>query len=437
MARIRLNRALVLCLLFVTESSAQVFNPLAYGAVGNGYADDTKAVRAAAAALAAAGGGTLLLPAGYKFLTGPFNLSSHSVLSVVGTLLASNSSADFFLVAPLPWFGGGVDAPMSGQPEWSPVISAWAAENVSVSGGGTIDGNGAAWWACKAAGLVGPPCNGYSRPQLLRPTHVRGFALSNVTLRDSPSWTIHLANVTGGTLSNFSVLAPADQGNTDGVDVDCSRNVTISDFFYAGGDDAVAVKAGLDWLGREFGAPTEDVRVERLRIASGNGFAVGSEMSAGVRRVVFDGVDVVCGGSGPACKHGSYIKTCRGRGGIVEDVAFLNVAASGVGFGHGITLEYVRNLPPTNASATPIVRNITFGDGTVGHGVGVAYEFQGLPDSELTGVVLANQSVAAGVPLCGACGNTTGACTVGTSRAACPPCLQWEGSPGPVGVPVA
>lgn len=33
-------------------------------------------------------------------------------------------------------------------------------------------------------------------------------------------------------------------GNTDGVDIDCSRNVTVSDFYYQGGDDAIAVKAG-------------------------------------------------------------------------------------------------------------------------------------------------------------------------------------------------
>lgn len=227
--------------LLAWTASAQVFNPLSYGAVGNGRVDDTRAVRAAAAALAAARGGTLLMPLGYTFLTGPFNLTSNSVLVVAGTLLASNSSTDSFLVPPLPWFGGGVDAPMSGEPEWSPIISAWAAENVSITGGGIIDGNGAAWWACSDAKLVGPPCNGYSRPQLLRPTHVRRFALWNVTLRDSPSWTIHLANVTDAVLSNFSVLAPADRGNTDGVDVDCSRNVTVTDFFYAGGDDAVAM----------------------------------------------------------------------------------------------------------------------------------------------------------------------------------------------------
>jgi polygalacturonase len=399
-----------------------VFNPLSFGAIGNGIADDTHAVRAAAAALDAAGGGVLLMPFGYSFWTGPFNLSSNAILLIAGTVIASNSSADYFLVPPLPWFGGGVDAPMSGQPEWSPFISAWHAHNISITGGGTIDGNGAAWWACSDAQLVGPPCNGYSRPQLIRPTHVSGFSLSQVSLRDSPSWTVHLANVTGAELLNFSVYAPANRGNTDGVDVDCSRNVSILNFFYAGGDDAVAIKSGLDWLGQTYGAPSEDIRVSGLRIESGNGFAIGSEMSAGVRRVVFDGVILNCA---PNCKHGSYIKSCRGRGGFVEDVTFKNISVSHVGFAHGVTLEYVRNLPPANASATPRISNITYADGDVTFGgASVAYQFQGLPDSVLTGLRLSNMSVASNVPVCNACSNATGVCDDGTSATVCPPCLR-------------
>lgn len=145
-------------------------------------------------------------------------------------------------------------------------------------------------------------------------------------------------------------------------------------------------------------------------------------MSAGVRRVVFSDITVSC--LNTKCKHGSYIKTCRGRGGIVEDVEFVGVSVVGAGFGHGVTLEYVRNLPPTNATATPVVRNVTYRSGSVGPTVNVAYEFQGLPDSELTGVIVANQTLISGVPLCNDCANTSGACIDGTLPSSCPPCLQ-------------
>jgi len=435
------DRAALLLLLAAAAAPAHaaVFNVLDYGAVGDGATNDTPAIRAATAALAAAGGGELLLPRGFTFRSGPINLTSHSLLSIEGTFLASNDSADYMLVSPLPWFGGGQDAPLSGAPEWSPVIRAVGTPaapvvNVSLSGGGVIDGNGAAWWACFDAKLRGPPCDGYSRPQLLRPTYVEGFALSNLTLRDSPAWTIHLAWVTGARLSNFTVTAPADRGNTDGVDVDCSRDVTIEDFDYAGGDDAVAVKAGEDWLGYTLGRPTANVTVRRMSIRSGNGYAIGSEMSAGVHDVLFEDVLVNCSAAAP-CKHGTYIKSARGRGGEVSNITVNRVTTgASVGFAHGFTLAYTGAAPRTNATATPRIHNVSISNCVVAPGTRVAFEFEGLDDSQITGVVIANTTVHGGAGN-GACDYVTGACEGVVPAGACPACFAgarrpWGGGGG-------
>jgi polygalacturonase len=71
-----------------------VFRPQEYGAKGDGRHNDTAAVRAAAAACGAAaakGDGCALTFAGGSFLTGPFALPSHSVVTVAAgaTLLAA------------------------------------------------------------------------------------------------------------------------------------------------------------------------------------------------------------------------------------------------------------------------------------------------------------------------------------------------------------
>ena len=426
---LHVRRAAVL-LALVASSRAATYNVLDYGAVGDGVTSDTQAVRGALAAAAAANGGTVLLPAPYVFLSGCVNLTSNVELRVEGTLLASPVSAggNYVLVPPLPWYGGGQDAEMSGAPEWQSVVRAYGATNVSLSGGGVIDGNGGAaggWWACfHAAPPLGPqPCAGFSRPQLLRLVHTRGVRVEGLTFRNSPSWTIHLANVSGAVLRNLTVLAPYTEGNTDGVDIDASDDVLVEGMYYAGGDDAIAVKSGINFLGREFARPTRDVLITRLVVESGNGIAVGSEQSAGVENVTFDGVLVSTARLGHPIKHGPYIKSERGRGGTASGVTFRNMRVEGAGFAIGLTLNYARNLPPTNATATPRYTDISF-ENFSSAGCSSSFSFDGLNDSVITNVRLENVTTddhAVGAT----CDFTTGSCDTLTNH--CPPCFARVG----------
>jgi hypothetical protein len=65
------------------NSRGHVFNVRAYGAVGDGVADDTAAIQAAYNTAAAAGGGIVFLPAGIYRITGSILLSS-SLVSILG-----------------------------------------------------------------------------------------------------------------------------------------------------------------------------------------------------------------------------------------------------------------------------------------------------------------------------------------------------------------
>ena len=139
-------------------AAQEVFNVLEYGANGDGATSDTVAIRAAAAALEAAGGGTLLFPARRRYLTGAFNLSSHTVLRLEANAVIHGSgiSSEYPLLTLFeiwPWFGPTRQLPGCGGAATrfmhQPFVFAWRQRNISivVDEGGTLDGNGWPWWS--------------------------------------------------------------------------------------------------------------------------------------------------------------------------------------------------------------------------------------------------------------------------------------------------
>jgi polygalacturonase len=81
-------------------------------------------------------------------------------------------------------------------------------------------------------------------PPLIRLVDTTNIQINNVILRNSPSWTLHLANTTDVHVNNISILASLDRRhsdgwflavNTDGFDIDCSKNVLIENCYYSAG----------------------------------------------------------------------------------------------------------------------------------------------------------------------------------------------------------
>ena len=169
------------------NARCQVFDVTKYGAVGDGITSDTAAIRRAAAALATGGtGGTLLFPAGKRYLTGAFNLSSHSVPKLeTGAVIRGSGNASEYPLLNLfeiwPWFGPTRQLPGCGEAArfmHNPFVFAWNQENISIlaDDGGTLDGNGWPWWACGSNYSL-PPCNCQGRPQNLFFSNVSGVQI--------------------------------------------------------------------------------------------------------------------------------------------------------------------------------------------------------------------------------------------------------------------
>ena len=70
--------------------------------------------------------------------------------------------------------------------ETEALVFAWNATNVTLAGGGTIDGNGAEWWRGCASDLSKPPCDGHARPHLVFLSSVSDVSVRDLTFENSP-----------------------------------------------------------------------------------------------------------------------------------------------------------------------------------------------------------------------------------------------------------
>ena len=137
---------------------------------------------------------------------------------------------------------------------WSPgrygaVVGAVRATNVSITGGGVIDGQGSYFWALVDANHKTPGTLKCSRPHLIEFENSTDISVTGLTLQNSPFWTTHFIYSHRIRASELTILAPATRGNTDGINPDSSTDVTIENCFISNGDDGIAIKSGLNAAG--------------------------------------------------------------------------------------------------------------------------------------------------------------------------------------------
>ena len=180
-----------------------------FGAVPDNATDNTHAFRAAAAS----GCSTITVPAGI-WMTGPFNLSSHTTLYVEGTISGSRNPAVYPIVTQQP-VDEAYRAPYMLNRQRQALVSAYSATNISLRGTGIVDGNGWDWWnnisssssnnICshcmdpphgQAESSQCPAACTIQRPKLVEfvdctDVTVAGASLEQkLTLKDSPFWTL-------------------------------------------------------------------------------------------------------------------------------------------------------------------------------------------------------------------------------------------------------
>lgn len=318
-----------------------------------------KAINKAISACAKAGGGRVVIPVG-TWHTGAIRLQSGVNLYLAeGATLLFAYEPELYPLVQTRWEG--LDLL-----NYSPCIYACDAQNIAISGKGTIDGQGTkeTWWPwcgatkygfdasstpeSQAMPWTGAPALGTDsvgnllsnrntllqmsdrgipvqerifgmghgmRPQLVQFFRCQNVLMEDVTLLRSPFWVIHPVLSHNVTIRRCKVINNGPNG--DGCDPESCEDVLIEDCIFHTGDDCIAIKSGRNADGRRANRPSRGIIVHRCTMEDGHGgVVIGSEISGGASNIFAED----CKMDSPNLDRVLRIKTNTCRGAVVENV---------------------------------------------------------------------------------------------------------------------
>lgn len=293
--------------------TAKNSNILEYGAVADGKTLNTKAIQKAIDECSVSGGGTVTVPTG-KFLTGTLYLKNDVNLNLEtgAVLLGSTNIADY--------------DPMN-------LIRGVEVNNISITGNGTIDGQGHTFWIPADRSKIP-----YDRaPEWIHQTKsprnmlklegCKNVKIQNIHLKGSDSWTLHLLGCDQVLVDGISIRNPLQGPNTDGIDIQACSNVRIANCDIYTRDDAICLKNRDPKYTHK---TCENITVTNCILTTVcNSFKIGTESLGDFKNIVFSN---------------SVIKTARPDEELAKDAAqYIDVNARRYGLAatSGIALESV------------------------------------------------------------------------------------------------
>ena len=287
-----------------------VYDVIAAGAVGDGKTDDAKAIQQTIDRCSAEGGGRVLFPRNHTFLAGPIELKSNVELHLeaTATLKANPDESIYQLSA----FG-------ENRGEGMLWLYANDAENLSITGKGTIHGNGIAFMGKELedsyelkplADQTFDP-----RPHVLTLTAVKNLTIRDVTIKEGAYWTVHLIGCDGAVIDGIQLLNNLKIRNGDGIDIDHSKNVRIANCHITSGDDCICLKNRREF--EKYGS-CHDITVTNCVMSSRScAIKIGSENMDSIYNVVFDNCIITASNRGLGIQNRDE--------GTVSDIIFSNI----------------------------------------------------------------------------------------------------------------
>lgn len=377
-------RAIVPWNIAINTNFVIVVTNATYGAKFDNATDNATAIQNAINAATAGGttngliGGTVEIPAGTNaYLCGPITLGKNVNLQIdAGALLRMLPLTRW----PMTWVTNVTDTNLPVGYYWftnTPnFISGGSLTNIEISGYGAIDGQGTPWWPFANT-------NNAVRPIMISLGSCDRQLVQNVTLSNSPMFHIAIGSSKNSTVQGVTVLAPASSHNTDACDVS-GTNILVQNCNISVGDDNYTCGGG-----------THDVLLTNNAYGNGHGCSIGSYTDkGGVSNIMV----INCTFNGT--QNGVRIKSDTGRGGVVQNISYLNLGMTNVNFPiqlyayylqvgtpSSVTPGYAAAQPLAAIGSTPAFRNITYSNITAtsasGFPIGIVWARTEMPATNI------------------------------------------------------
>lgn len=266
-----------------------IFNIKDFGAVADGNTMNTKAIQKAIDTCASQGGGQVLVEGG-TYMFGTIVLRSNIELHIAAnaTLLGSPRCEDY----PERTDVKHVNSEKLPRRRNACYIYCEESENVSITGMGKIDCNGKAF--VKTA--ENPTYWAYHRINAPTPPRVVFFSgcknvkITDITMLNQPAgWSYWVHDCDYVSFDRVKILADVEYPNNDGIHINSSRNVTVSNCDITCGDDSIIIRANNASLYEN--KVCEKVCITNCNLTSySGGIRIGWKNDGIIRNCTFSGI---------------------------------------------------------------------------------------------------------------------------------------------------
>ncbi|WP_439489321.1 rhamnogalacturonidase [Algoriphagus sp.] len=203
----------------------------------------TKQIQAVIDHASADGGGVVIVPRG-TFLSGALFFKPETHLHLEhGAILKGSDVIEDYPLLPSRMEGQNLDY-------YAALVNAYWVDGFTISGSGTIDGNGLKFWeAFWQRREEDPNCTNLevSRPRLVFVWKSNDVQVQDVNLINAGFWSSHYYQCRNIKILDVRITSPHEPvkaPSTDAIDLDVVSNVLIKGCYLAVNDDAIALKGG-------------------------------------------------------------------------------------------------------------------------------------------------------------------------------------------------